>query len=107
MTMGIATVACLAERVDTGPAVTIISTGSRTSSAANVRRRSGSAPANRHPMIMFFPSVVAEFAQSLPEGVDTSRTYGTRIRTQISYPRDFLRLLRGAGRNSKQNDSEQ
>src|SRR5262245_46486302 len=56
MTMGIAAVACLKNRVDTGPAETITSTLRRTSSAASAGRRSGFPSAYRHSMTMLFPS---------------------------------------------------
>ena len=57
ITMGIVIVASLAARVGIGPAVTMTATSRRTSSAASARRRSGFRSANRHSMIMFFPSM--------------------------------------------------
>src|SRR5215470_15805138 len=57
MTMGIVVVACLAERVGCGPAVTMTSTLRRTSSPASEGRRSDFPSANRHSMKMFFPSI--------------------------------------------------
>ena len=56
MTMGIVEVASLAARVAWGPAVTMMSTLRRTSSAASAGRRSNFPSAYRHSMTMFFPS---------------------------------------------------
>jgi hypothetical protein len=94
MTMGIVAVACFATRFDASPAVTIISKGSRTSSAAKVRRRSGFAFSKSPLNGNVFALDVAEFTQSLPEGLNTNPAYGTRISTQISYLEDFFWLLR-------------
>jgi ABC transporter substrate binding protein len=56
MTMGIVTVASLATRVTVGPAETMMSTLSRTSSAASAGRRSSFPSAHRCSMTMLFPS---------------------------------------------------
>ena len=56
MTMGIVEVASLAARVAAGPAVTMMSTLRRTSSAASAGRRSSLPSADRLSMTMFFPS---------------------------------------------------
>ena len=55
MTMGIVVVASFAARVGNGPAVTMMSTLRRTSSAASAGRRSSFPSAYRNSMTIFFP----------------------------------------------------
>ena len=73
MTMGIVEVASLAERVDVGPAETMISTLRRTSSAASAGSRS-SFPSAESPLNdNVFSLHVAKLAQTLPESFDAGR----------------------------------
>ena len=74
MTMGIVTVASLAERVPAEPAVTMTSTLERASSTARVVTSFDLPSPNRYSMTIFFPS-------TYPSSRNPSRNASTRVAT--------------------------
>jgi hypothetical protein len=104
ITMGMVVVVFFAAN-DVGPPwVTIRSTFRRTRSAASSGSRSSFCSANRYSMVIlsFNPS---KLAQLLPKRVQEDRDTRSSAIIQVTYAKEFSRLLRGGGEAKSQEHS--
>ena len=88
------------ERVAVGPPETMMSTLRRTSSAARPGNRSALPSEDRHSMTMFFPSRSPSSRRPCRNASVRPAIAEREVALRISYPGNFLRLLRVGGRNS-------